>query len=107
VNINNNRIVTLGEENRYAKVNIKNEECNYGEGDYAVLLQHLLFETDKEYFVKLSEVKGFECIDEIYGTLVEKGNRLDFKVKTAYYALGYGSERRPMLQVLYQLLLLK
>ncbi|WP_016731749.1 hypothetical protein [Saccharolobus islandicus] len=98
--INDSKVVELGGENRYSRINVITDECNYGEGDYAVLLQPLLFEVDNEYFVKLDKVKGFECSDEIYGVLVEKGNRFDYKVKSIYYALGYGNERRPMLQAL-------
>ncbi|WP_048054343.1 type III-B CRISPR module-associated protein Cmr3 [Saccharolobus solfataricus] len=96
-------VVALGGENRYARVRIDNGNCNFGNGNYAILLQPLLFESDSEYFVRLDNVKGLGCIDEIYGVLVEKGNKIDFnnfKVKVVYYALGYGNERRPMLQAL-------
>ncbi|BFI76545.1 hypothetical protein [Sulfurisphaera ohwakuensis] len=96
----NGRIVPIGGENRYAEVEIRDSQCDYGKGDYAILLQPLLFETDKDYFTRINTVKGFECVEEIYGILVEKGNRIDFKVKTVYYALGYGKVRRPMLQAL-------
>lgn len=101
INVNvNGRIVAIGGENRYAEVKICDSQCDYGKGDYAILLQPLLFETDKDYFTRIDDVKGFECIEEIYGILVEKGNRFDFKVKTIYYALGYGKVRRPILQAL-------
>ncbi|BDC18766.1 hypothetical protein [Acidianus sp. HS-5] len=102
VNIKENikGVSMLGGENRYAEVCPENCECDYGEGDYAILLQPLLFETEETYFTKLSNVKGFQCVDEIYGVVVEKGNHMDFKVKTTYYALGYGNERRPMLRAL-------
>jgi len=100
VNVNDDKVVRLGGENRYSKIDIISSKYNYSEGNYAVLLQPLLFEAGDDYFVKFDKVKGFKCIDEIYGILVEKGNRVDFKVKTTYYALGYGNERRPMLQAL-------
>ncbi|QXJ31899.1 hypothetical protein [Saccharolobus shibatae] len=99
-NVKSGRIVELGGENRYGEVEIRDSECDYREGNYAVLLQPLLFETSKDYFTKIDNVKGLECVEEIYGILVEKGNRIDFKVKVIYYALGYGKVRRPMLQAL-------
>ncbi|BCU68785.1 hypothetical protein [Stygiolobus caldivivus] len=100
VSVKPGRLVAIGGENRYAGVEIKDSLCDYGKGDYAILLQPLLFETDKDYFARIDTVKGFDCVEEIYGILVEKGNRADFKVKTVYYALGYGKVRRPMLQAL-------
>lgn len=101
VNANLKGVTHVGGENRYFRIDDKDEECDYGNGDYAILLQPLLFSTDNnDYFTKISKVNGLECVDEIYGVLVEKGNRIDFKVKVVYYGLGYGSKRRPMLQAL-------
>ena len=44
VNVNG-RIVAIG---GYAEVEISDSQCDYGKGDYAILLQPLLFETDKD-----------------------------------------------------------
>ncbi|MGC8597181.1 MAG: hypothetical protein ACP5NY_04595 [Thermocladium sp.] len=100
----NTNIIRLGGENRAALLNLMDGMYIPRNGEYAVALQPILIYSEKPAYI--NEVKGLECVEEIYGIF----NGEKFKVRTTSIGLGFSEVcgfRRPILQALPQGTVLK
>ncbi|GGP20800.1 hypothetical protein GCM10007981_10340 [Thermocladium modestius] len=92
-------LTRLGGEGRVALISFEDGDADlWGGGELAVTLQPILYYQDRAG-MKLSEIRGLECIDEVYG--IYSNGRL--KVRTMHLGLGFSEVcgvRRPILQAL-------
>jgi len=89
----------VGGEGRLAYISIAEVNARFGEGEYAVVLSPLLFESENDGYARVGKSHGLGCVDEVYGVLSNK----DFKVKVINIGLGFSEVygvRRPMLNAL-------
>jgi len=96
----NSNVIRLGGEGRVSLIRLEDYLKVPRSGDYAVALQPILIHSS-DNASSISNVKGLECLEEVYGVFDGKG----FKVRVMNIGLGFSEVcgfRRPMLKALPQ-----